>query len=138
MKSLADALGISDETQPDATPEAYVEPRTAKEFALSILNSEEYRKSLRQRVTLGILPPAVESWLLNTGWGKPVERVEVDNKRIDLENATLDELRQRNSILDNYIESIVTARQRSATLRMNDAVPQSPSKDSDPGPTSVH
>lgn len=63
---------------PDTIPRSSREAQNeAKTFALSILRSPEYRKSLMDRARAGTLPANIESMLWAYGYGRPTERVEV-------------------------------------------------------------
>lgn len=48
----------------------------AATFAKAILSSREYRESIRHRLILGELPPAVEVRLFDYAFGKPIDKVE--------------------------------------------------------------
>lgn len=101
MKSLADVLGVQDpldKEMPVAEPET---PRTAQEFARALLDTRQYRESFLRRVLTDELPPQVESWLLNTAYGKPVERVEMatTTKTLSLDDLTLEQIQQRAAFL---------------------------------------
>jgi hypothetical protein len=81
MKKLADILGIANAFDIDPMPTTVIERQevenpTAQQFALSILESPEYRQSLLRRILTDDLPPAVETKLMDYGWGKPKETIE--------------------------------------------------------------
>lgn len=84
FQSLADYLGVQ---QPaDASPEpsgsVYKIPEhlDAKEFAQRFLSSPEFKRYLVNSLTLGEIPPAVITRMMDYAWGKPVERVEHSGK----------------------------------------------------------
>jgi hypothetical protein len=78
MQSLAEFLG----TSPAATETA---PRLeditdSKTFALAVLSSAEFRSYIVNSLTLGSLPAAVITRMMDYAWGKPVDRVEHTGK----------------------------------------------------------
>lgn len=79
MKSLAEHLGTVDPKAPDAPTVSYVEV-SVKDFCKGVLTSQEYRDSIRIRILLGTLPPAVECRMYEYAYGKPPERVEHTGK----------------------------------------------------------
>lgn len=80
FQSLADVLGVPDPKEPDKLLEASSMPATRKDFCKRILDSPEYRESLRQRIVLGTLPPAIEQLLYYYADGKPKEIFEHTGK----------------------------------------------------------
>lgn len=98
MKSLADVLGVADptlapenRTEPDIDPDSM----SAKQFATAILTSRQYRESLLRRIIMDELPPGIEAKLMDYAWGKPVDRVEVEDKTKRLEDYSVDQLEER-------------------------------------------
>ena len=82
MKTLAESLGL-DNSPFDVEPKSTIDDivfLTAKDFALSILESAEYRQSILRRVIADELPSAIEAKLMDYGWGKPPDRVEHTGK----------------------------------------------------------
>ncbi len=84
MKSLAEHLGVED---PKPDPAFAEEPTdeellsmSVRDFARGILRSRDYRRSILYRVRMGELPPAVETLLYHYAEGKPVDRLEVEDK----------------------------------------------------------
>lgn len=51
----------------------------AQQFARGILQSDDYRNSLKSRAKTGTLPPQVETMLWHYAYGKPVEQLNVTN-----------------------------------------------------------
>lgn len=96
MKSLAEHLGVLDSARPDE-PETPVTRFKAsiKVFCRGILMSKEYRDSLLRRIMMDDLPPAVESLLYHYCYGKPKERVEIEDVTDRLENLTVEQLEER-------------------------------------------
>lgn len=99
MKSLAEHLGAVD---PRPETEQVVEDVAAladvsdpAEFCKLIVKSREFRQYLMNGITLGDLPSAVVCRVMDHAWGKPIERVEVDDKASRLENATPEQLEAR-------------------------------------------
>lgn len=64
----------------------------AKNFALEVVRSDEYRASIWRRIKTDTLAPAVEVRLLEYAYGKPVERVEVTNLGENLSQLSTAEL----------------------------------------------
>ncbi len=78
MESLADFLGTR-EPQADSGPR--LEDITdSKAFALAVLSSSEFRSYIVNSLTLGSLPAAVITRMMDYAWGKPVDRVEHTGK----------------------------------------------------------
>ncbi len=77
LQTLAESLGIEDTYVPLAENR---EPQTIQEFCESVLTSKEYRQSIRDRIALGNLPPAIELRLYDYAYGKPVDKVEHTGK----------------------------------------------------------
>jgi hypothetical protein len=68
---------------------------SAEAFCRSIINSREYRDSLRRRIVMDELSPSVENLIYFYAYGKPVDRVEVTDKTRKFESASVEELEQR-------------------------------------------
>lgn len=100
MRTLADVLGVKDPENKEA-PEPTEPPKklSAKALSRELLNSKQYRASLLRRILADDLPPAVECRLMDYAWGKPIEKVEVDDKRKQLEQMSTQELRERAALL---------------------------------------
>ena len=102
MKSLADYLGVADQKESDSSdspaasaPASTPTKLTVKSFAREVLNSREYRQSILNRVLLGDLPPAVECLLYHYAYGKPVERLEVEDTTPTVDNMSPEQCEQR-------------------------------------------
>ena len=52
---------------------------TVKQFCLSVLHSREYREALVRRIDSDQLPAQVETMMWHFAYGKPVERVEIND-----------------------------------------------------------
>lgn len=102
MKSLAEALGVSSlEAEAAATPLKPVEPTpsvSAKEFCQSIIDSPEFRRYLRDGITLNDLPTPIICKIMDHAWGKPVERLEVEDKTVR-ERMSPEALEQRAAVI---------------------------------------
>lgn len=66
----------------------------ASRFARDLLNSEDYRSSLRERIKNKTLSPAVEVMLWHYGYGKPPETVEITSGLGDLSQMSQDQQRE--------------------------------------------
>lgn len=107
FESIADTLGIDLASPlraiPNDPPEV-PEPKTAQEFAERLVNSPEYRASVERRINRDDLAPAVETWYLNTAYGKPTDRVEVKDTTDTLDGASDEFMEQRLAIIRETIE----------------------------------
>lgn len=100
IRSLADVLGINDPQKPAGEDTPVVDPKlparmTAKQLSREVLNSKQYRESLLRRIIMGELPPAVECKLMDYAWGRPVEKVQVEDTTRRFEKASIDQLEER-------------------------------------------
>lgn len=98
MQSLADFLGArptGPEPEGEAAPRKSLSSMSARAICRAILSSDEYRKSLLDRITLGELAPAVECRLWDYGYGKPVDRVEVKDTTQRFAQLSAEELEAR-------------------------------------------
>jgi hypothetical protein len=81
FRSLADFLAVPDvEVKLEdrkAVESTFDEEMSAKEFALGILNSRQYRESILRRVLTDDLPPQMEVLLWNHAHGVPAKKVEL-------------------------------------------------------------
>jgi hypothetical protein len=76
--TLAEFLGTS---QPIEEQAPRLEDITdAKAFAEAVLTSREFRSYIVNSLTLGSLPAAVTTRLMDYAWGKPAERIEHTGK----------------------------------------------------------
>lgn len=83
MESLADFLGLAGRppmAEGQAPISAQERPLDVRSFCRGILESEDYRQSILDRVKLGSLPPAVECRMFDYAYGKPPDRVEHTGK----------------------------------------------------------
>ena len=99
MKTLAEALGVPDPEKPDEPVKPLPPGTTARSLARSILTTHEYRESILRRVLTDSLAPAVECKLYEYAYGKPVERVQVEDITPQLGELTIEQLEQRAMML---------------------------------------
>jgi hypothetical protein len=88
MQSLADVLGVPDPKQPDAPAPRDPGKLTAKQFCQAVVNSPEFRAYITNGIFVGDLPAPILLRIMDTAWGKPVERVEVKDRSEALEDLT--------------------------------------------------
>lgn len=74
FKSLADYLGTTPAVESDAP--RLEDITDSKQFALAVLSSREFRRYIVDGLTLGELPAAIVTRLMDYAWGKPAERIE--------------------------------------------------------------
>lgn len=68
----------------------------ASTFALLVVEDADYRSSLLDRAKRGVLPPQVETALFYYAYGKPVERMEVEDKTpVDVRQLSEEQLEAR-------------------------------------------
>lgn len=125
-KTLAELLAVDDPRTNEPMPQPYAEPRSAKEFARQCLGSPEYRASIFRRILTDELSPQMECRLWDYAWGKPLERMQIEDKSTNLEDAPVELLEQRMKFLLSIIK----------TKRMNDVQVEEP--DDGPSTDSIH
>ena len=88
--SLADYLGTDEKQAKSASEptlsEQFDKVTDAKEFCRLVLESRDFRFYIFQQLTLGSLPSAIITRMMDYAWGKPVERIEhtgADGKPIE-------------------------------------------------------
>lgn len=95
-QSLAEFLGVLDPGKPPEEQNPVPPPKmTAKQLSRGILQSQTYRESILRRVLLDTLPPAVEIRFHDYAHGKPIERVELEDKTVRLDDAPSEKLEAR-------------------------------------------
>lgn len=83
----------------------------ASQFARLVVEDAEYRKSLLDRAKRGVLPPQVETALFYYAYGKPVERVEVeDTTPIDVRQLSEAQLAERARLLAGALDAAAAKR----------------------------
>lgn len=98
MKTLFESL---QEAELPRTPTIEISDYTGlagKQFAQAVLNSEEFKRYISDGIKARDLPPAVLCRLIDHGWGKPVERVELNTNH--LENISAEQLEARAAYLE--------------------------------------
>lgn len=131
-ESLADFLGVRDprKADDDSKPAKKITRKAISEFARDILSTEEYRASLLRRIFLDELPPAIEALLYHYAHGKPVEKLEVKDTTIAIENLTAEQCEERAMFLVEY------ARKMRESEGTEDALPED--DDDPPASPAVH
>jgi hypothetical protein len=108
-QTLAEYLGVVDPITKAPAPDAPTldfSRLTVKDFAKHILASAEYRASVLRRIMFDELPPAIEALLYHYAHGKPVERVEVNDVTLKLEDLTTAQLEERALLLARLARSL--------------------------------
>ena len=95
MKSLAEHLGVIDAKHPEQPAEPFDPDMSDQDFCRGILCSPEYRASLRRRIDIDDLQPAVEAMLWNRAYGPVKEKIEFEDKTPRLQDVAFDELEHR-------------------------------------------
>lgn len=94
--SLAEHLGVVDIRHPEVpATAAAAAPLTAKQFCLAVLESPEFRSYIADGIVLRNLPAPVILRVMDQGWGKPVEQVEVKDTTNRLEAWSAEQLEER-------------------------------------------
>lgn len=116
-ESIADFLGESGVEPPDPNTEDLTPPledaidlADSKAFSLAVLNSREFRRYVVNGLILGELPAAVITRMMDHGWGKPVERVEFEDKTRAIEGLSLEELHDRHERITVAMTKIIADR----------------------------
>lgn len=78
----------------------------AQRFARDLLESKDYRDSVKTRVRLGTLPPAIEAMLWHYAYGKPIEQIAmtVTPGQEDLSNLSLEQLQERAAMIAHAVQ----------------------------------
>ena len=108
MQSLAEALGTTNDKAQAGPSLLTAQPATAEEFAEAFLSSIEFRQYLVNALTLGELPAAVILRMMDYAkhWGKPVERVEIDDRRESFETMSKEQIVQRIAQLQALVQEL--------------------------------
>lgn len=69
--------------------------KTGADFCKALVESREYRVSIARRMLLGVLAPAIEGRVLDHTWGRPPERVQVEDLTRKPEDLTAEQLEGR-------------------------------------------
>ncbi len=112
MQSLAEYLGTNQaegapiDDKKDSPSLLASTTCTAEEFAKAFLNSLEFKKYIVNSLTLGELPPAITTRLMDYAWGKPTEKLEITDKTARFEEMSVPELVQRIRLLQSALETL--------------------------------
>ncbi len=82
MKSLYESLHVPDPRATEVAPSALDEALnlTGKEFCTAVLESIEFRRYIADGIRSQIIPSAILTRIMDHGWGKPPDRVELTGK----------------------------------------------------------
>lgn len=82
-----------------------------KDFARRVLEDGAYRLGILQRARTGTLAPQVEVTLYHYAYGKPVERVQIDDRRTgaELQHMSPEELKKQ---FDELVEQVASERRK--------------------------
>lgn len=94
MKSLFEALQLPDPDIPYSNEPDLLD-LTGQEFCKGVVNSRQYRQSIINRILSQDLPSAIECRLLDHAWGKPPDRLEVNDTTVRLDELSAEELEER-------------------------------------------
>jgi hypothetical protein len=94
----------------------------ARTFALEILRSPEYRKSLMDRVKAGSLASNIEAMLWAYAYGRPTERMEVThvNPTAQLAEMSIDELAKRAELIASVLKEVGDIEAAEYAMKMAD------------------
>jgi hypothetical protein len=113
VKSLADYLGTAPpaagatESQAPAQPSLLdAKAYTAKEFSDAVLTSVEFRHYIINALTLGDLPAAIITRMMDYSWGKPAEKIEFEDKTARFEAMSRPELEQRMRMVQQMLSDL--------------------------------
>jgi hypothetical protein len=106
MTTLAETLGLTSGAPSEATSqdaEALEEFEaievdsnvSMKELFTKMLETRAYRRSIYIRLVTGSLPPAVECKIIDHVAGKPVDRIEIEDKTKSVDHLSIEELHER-------------------------------------------
>jgi hypothetical protein len=85
------------------------ETLSTKELLTRMLETKAYRRSLFMRLVNGTLAAAVETKIHDHVLGKPVDRLEIEDKTQHVDNMTLDELHERQQRITAAMAKILEA-----------------------------
>lgn len=94
----------------------------ARAFALEIVRSPEYRKSLLTRVAAGTLPANIEAMLWAYAYGRPTERVEVTHisPAAQLAEMSVQELAERAALIAKVLTDVGDVEAAELAMKMVD------------------
>lgn len=116
MTTLAESLGLNPEKKLDlleavAELDAIIldDNISVKELFTKMLETHAYRRSVYTRLINGTLPPAVECKIIDHVAGKPVDRIEFEDKTKSVDHLTLQELHARHEQTITAMQKIIAA-----------------------------
>jgi len=93
----------------------------ARQFALDIVRSPEYRASLLTRVKAGTLAPNIEAMLWAYAYGKPAERIVIDhNPAAELAELPVAQLAERAELIAKVLREVGDINAAELALQMVD------------------
>lgn len=94
----------------------------ARDFALQIVRSPEYRASLLNRVKAGTLPANIEAMLWAYAYGRPTERVEITHMSpaAQLAEMSVQELAERASLIAKVLTEVGDVEAAELAMKMVD------------------
>ena len=96
--------------------------REAAKFAADILDDLEYRRNLKARAMAGMLPSGMEQMLWYYRYGKPAERIEInDLGKVDLTEMSPEELTSRIQAIQHGLLELAKAEAKIEAQRARDA-----------------
>lgn len=118
MKKLIDILALHERAD---LPESLARAQTllngdVKDYAKELLSSPEYRLSLAVRLQGGTLHPSIESKLWDHAYGKPKERIEIENK-VDSSTLSIEEILERSERVKEIARALIKREQAQAAFR---------------------
>lgn len=114
IQSLAEYLGIEQAAVPGGGVPHLEDIADAKEFARAVLASREFRSYIVNALTFGELPPAITCRLMDHAWGKPTQRIDIDERSLHLEDLTPE-------VLEGKLERVQRMLRLVQAARVNDA-----------------
>jgi len=111
QQSLADYLGTKQPADGAPAPVPIApEKMTGAEFASAVLSSLEFRQYVVNGLILGTIPQSVVLRLMDyaeaEGWGKPVDKLEIDDKREQIGKLSKQELIARIQKLQAIVQEL--------------------------------
>lgn len=98
MESLADFLGLLD-TGAKGEERPVKKRLSPKQLCQAILNSVEFEMYIVDGITEGNIPPQILLRIMDHGWGKVTDKLEIKDTASRLEGAPADLLEQRAALL---------------------------------------
>ena len=109
--TVAELLGVVLDEPVDTS-----KPKSAKAFCRNILESVEFRTYILNGIKLADLPAAVVCKLMDHGWGKPVDYVEVKDTTVTVGNFTPRQLEERMQFLTELLRKMEDSERESGSV----------------------